>query len=177
MKKIFIVIYGLLLFTHPVTAAPKHGLSLYGPQDLKYNPSQSYDYANPNAPKGGNLVLADFGAFTKLNPASLKGVTAPGIGQLVFQRAMDSSIDDNEPFSQYGNLVEKTEVATSVFSTRFPYCENGSLSSIELSIALWNTSCPIPGAVTPFREAGLSFVNAPKSASTRFPPFGAFGLA
>ena len=111
MKKIFIVIFGLLLFAHPVTATPKHGLSLYGPQDLKYNPGQPYDYANPNAPKGGNLALADFGAFTKLNPASLKGVTAPGIGQLVFQTAMDSSTDDDEPFSQYGNLVEKAEVA------------------------------------------------------------------
>jgi len=111
MKKILIIICGLLLFAQPVIATPKHGLSLYGPQDLKYNPDQPYDHANPNAPKGGNLVLADFGAFTKLNPASLKGVTAPGVGILVFQNAMDSSADDKEPFSQYGNLVEKAEVA------------------------------------------------------------------
>jgi microcin C transport system substrate-binding protein len=92
-------------------AIPQYGLSLYGPQDLKYKPGQSYEYANPNAPKGGNLVLSDFGAFTKLNPASLKGVTAPGIGQLVFQTPMDSSADDGEPFSQYGNLAEKVELA------------------------------------------------------------------
>ena len=56
-------------------------------------------------------MLSDFGAFTKLNPASLKGVTAPGIGQLVFQTPMDSSTDDGEPFSQYGNLVESVELA------------------------------------------------------------------
>ena len=30
---------------------------------------------------------------------------------MVFQNAMDSSADDNEPFSQYGNLVEKAEVS------------------------------------------------------------------
>ena len=101
----------LLLLAQPAWGTPQHGLSLYDAQDLKYKPGQNYKYANPNAPKGGNLVLSDFGAFTKLNPASLKGVTAPGIQQLVFQTAMDSSADDDEPFSQYGNLVEKVELA------------------------------------------------------------------
>lgn len=111
MKIILTAILGLLFFVGPATAEPHHGLSLYGPQDLKYKPGQPYEYANPNAPKGGNLALADFGAFTKLNPLSLKGVTAPGIGQLVFQTPMDSSADDDEPFSQYGNLAEKAEVS------------------------------------------------------------------
>ena len=100
-----------MLLAQQAWGTPQHGLSLYDAQDLKYKPGQNYKYANPNAPKGGNLVLSDFGAFTKLNPASLKGVTAPGIGQLVFQTPMDSSADDDEPFSQYGNLVEKVELA------------------------------------------------------------------
>ncbi|MFQ5481183.1 MAG: extracellular solute-binding protein [Nitrospinaceae bacterium] len=114
--------HGLLLFTGclallwtgtaPVWASnPAHGLSLYGPAGLKYGPGDPYGYANPNAPKGGRLVLSTFGAFTKLNPASLKGVAAPGIDALVFQNPMDSSLDDDEPFSQYGNLVEKVELA------------------------------------------------------------------
>ena len=111
MKIILNITIGLLLFAYQVMAEPHHGLSLYGPQGLKYKQGEPYVYSNPKAPKGGNLTLADFGAFTKLNPASLKGVTAPGIGQLVFQNAMDSSADDNEPFSQYGNLVEKAEVS------------------------------------------------------------------
>ena len=101
----------VMLLAQQAWGTPQHGLSLYDAQDLKYKPGQNYKYANPNAPKGGNLVLSDFGAFTKLNPASLKGVTAPGIQQLVFQTAMDSSADDDEPFSQYGNLVEKVELA------------------------------------------------------------------
>lgn len=111
MKKAFSILLGILFFANPVLATPQHGLSLYGPQDLKYKPGQPYDHANPNAPKGGNLVLSDFGAFTKLNPVSLKGVTAPGIGLLVFQNPMDSSADDEEAFSQYGSLVEKAELA------------------------------------------------------------------
>ena len=111
IKIILNTIIGILLLANQVMAGPHHGISLYGPQGLKYKSGEPYIYANPNAPKGGNLTLADFGAFTKLNPASLKGVTAPGIGQLVFQNAMDSSADDDEPFSQYGNLVEKAEVS------------------------------------------------------------------
>ncbi|MBT5027216.1 MAG: ABC transporter substrate-binding protein, partial [Nitrospina sp.] len=111
MTKIISSLILLLLLNTQAWGTPHHGLSLYGPQDLKYKSGQSYDYANPNAPKGGSLVLSDFGAFTKLNPASLKGVIAPGIGQLVFQTPMDSSADDEEPFSQYGNLVEKVELA------------------------------------------------------------------
>ena len=111
MTKVLSSFIIVLLLAQQIWATPHHGLSLYGPEDLKYKPGQNYKYANPNAPKGGNLVLSDFGAFTKLNPASLKGVTAPGIGQLVFQTPMDSSADDDEPFSQYGNLVEKVELA------------------------------------------------------------------
>ena len=79
MTKFLSLFILLLTVAHPAWAIPQHGLSLYGPQGLKYKPGQSYEYANPNAPKGGNLVLSDFGAFTKLNPASLKGVTAPGM--------------------------------------------------------------------------------------------------
>ena len=112
MKKIIFTFFPLLLLSaNSVIATPQHGLSLYGPQDLKYKAGHPYNYANPNAPKGGTGVLADFGAFTKLNPASLKGVAAPGIGVLVFQTAMDSSADENEAFSQYGSLVEKADLA------------------------------------------------------------------
>ena len=99
------------LFFSSVFANPLNGLSLYGPEHLKYKKGQHYEYSNPKAPNGGHLVLADFGAFTKLNPASLKGVPAPGIANLVFQTPMDSSADDFEPFSQYGSLVEKVELA------------------------------------------------------------------
>ena len=120
MKKIIYTFFALLILSaNSVTATPQHGLSLYGPQDLKYKAGQPYDYANPKAPKGGNLVLADFGAFTKLNPASLKGVTAPGIGMLVYQTAMDSSADENEAFSQYGSLVEKAELAENHLSLTY----------------------------------------------------------
>jgi microcin C transport system substrate-binding protein len=112
MKSHFVLTaLALLLVTADPAVADQHGLSLYGPAGLKYKPDQHFDYVNPNAPKGGHLVLSEFGAFTKLNPFSLKGVPSPGLGGLVFQTPMDDSIDDDEAFSQYGNLVEKVELA------------------------------------------------------------------
>ncbi|QPJ63568.1 MAG: ABC transporter substrate-binding protein [Candidatus Nitronauta litoralis] len=113
MKRIStLILLTVTLMAAYVQAAPgTHGLSLYGPKGLKYGPNEPYPYANPEAPKGGRLVLAQFGAFTKLNPLSLKGVPAAGLGQLVFETPMDGSFSDEEPFSQYGHLVESVELA------------------------------------------------------------------
>jgi microcin C transport system substrate-binding protein len=110
-KRLLILPLLILLNAVPALAEPQHGLSLYGPEELKYKADEPYEYANPKAPKGGHLVLSDFGAFTKLNPSSLKGVPASRISELVFQTPMDSSSDDGEPFSQYGNLIKKVDLA------------------------------------------------------------------
>ena len=54
-------------------AAPAMGLG-YQP---KYPPNFShFDYVNPDAPKGGELVLSEFGNFDGLNPFLLKGISA-----------------------------------------------------------------------------------------------------
>jgi len=133
MKKHFLFLFlllGFVLLFAPSGLAGKasHGLSLYGPQDLKYKPGEPYRYGNPNAPKGGHLVLSDFGAFTKLNPLSLKGVPARFIDLLVFQTPMDGSADDNEHFSQYGNLVEKVELADDRLSMIYHIRKNAKFS-------------------------------------------------
>ena len=117
-----------LFFANFAFAGPLHGLSLYGPDALKYQLGQPYEYSDTKALKGGHLILADFGAFTKLNPASLKGVPAPGIGNLIFQTPMDSSADDSEPFSQYGNLVEKVELADNRMTMIYHIYKNAKFS-------------------------------------------------
>ncbi|MEE8127028.1 MAG: ABC transporter substrate-binding protein, partial [Nitrospinaceae bacterium] len=133
MKKHFlflVLLLGFVLLFAPSGLAGKasHGLSLYGPQDLKYKPGEPYRYGDPNAPKGGHLVLSDFGAFTKLNPLSLKGVPARFIDLLVFQTPMDGSADDSEHFSQYGNLVEKVELADDRLSMIYHIRKNAKFS-------------------------------------------------
>ncbi|MHC4884743.1 MAG: extracellular solute-binding protein [Planctomycetota bacterium] len=96
-----------------------HGLALYSQADLKYGPNEPYAHANPNAPKGGTLNLGTLGAFTKLNPFSLKGNAAPGIGGLIFETLMDGSQDGDEAFSQYGLIAEKVSVAVDRLSMTY----------------------------------------------------------
>jgi len=127
-KSFLLIPLFILMNAVAVFAEPQHGLSLYGPEGLKYKADQPYEYANPQAPKRGHLVLSDFGAFTKLNPWSLKGVIAPGISDFVFQTPMDSSSDDDEPFSQYGNLVEKVALAKDHMSMVYHIYKNAKFS-------------------------------------------------
>ena len=83
-----------------------HGMSMYG--DLKYKAGfKHFDYANPDAPKGGDVKLSALGTFDNLNPFILKGVPAFGIGE-TFDTLMVQSSD--EPFSQYGLIAETIEV-------------------------------------------------------------------
>ncbi len=82
-----------------------HAASMFG--DLKYGPGfTNFDYANPDAPKGGEVRLHAIGTFDSLNPYILKGVPANGLGN-VFETLMVNSED--EPFSEYGLIAETIE--------------------------------------------------------------------
>lgn len=76
-----------------------------------------FDYVNPDAPKGGELVLSAVGSFDSFNPYILKGISADGLGTLMFETLMSSSMD--EPFSQYGLLAEDAELAQDKLSVTF----------------------------------------------------------
>lgn len=115
-------------FTLGLSASePTYGISLYGPADLKYKEGETYKHANPNAPKGGILKLTSLGSFTKLNPFSLKGTPAPGVG-MVFETLMDSSVDGDEPFSEYGLLAEKVQLADDKNSITYYLNKNAKFS-------------------------------------------------
>jgi microcin C transport system substrate-binding protein len=76
--------------------------------DTKYPPGFThFDYANPDAPKGGEVHEYAIGTFDNLNPYILKGVPAAGIGG-VYDRLMVSSAD--EPFTEYGLVAQSIEV-------------------------------------------------------------------
>ena len=85
-----------------------HGISAFG--ELKYPPDfQHFDYANPDAPKGGTMSFRGFLAsqtFDSLNAFILAGEPAQGLGYLYDQllvRAFD------EPDAVYGLLAETIE--------------------------------------------------------------------
>ncbi|MGB5397933.1 MAG: ABC transporter substrate-binding protein, partial [Gammaproteobacteria bacterium] len=78
---------------------------------------QHFDYVNPDAKKGGELVLSGFGTFDSLNPFLLKGISADGLGALVFESLLEKSLD--EPFSEYGLLADDFELAEDGLSVTF----------------------------------------------------------
>jgi microcin C transport system substrate-binding protein len=91
----------------PPAARPVSGpaISMYG--DLKYPAGFThFQYANPDAHKGGEVKLAAFGTFDTLNPFTLKGLPAAGLGEL-FDTLMAPSRD--EAFSYYSLVAETIE--------------------------------------------------------------------
>ncbi|WP_158043573.1 extracellular solute-binding protein [Skermanella pratensis] len=81
-------------------AMAEFGEPLYGP-DMRHWP-----YANPDAPKGGSIVLGAFGSFDSLNTYILRGSWPSGIG-LISDSLMTGSGD--ELSSAYGLIAETAE--------------------------------------------------------------------
>ena len=106
----------LCAYSYSLLAAPwQYGLSMYG--DFKY-PSNftHFEYANPNAPKGGIFKRAAIGSFDSLNPFIVKGTAAAGIS-MIYDTLLKQSVD--EPFSCYGLIAEKIKVADDFSSVSF----------------------------------------------------------
>jgi microcin C transport system substrate-binding protein len=82
-----------------------HGIAMHG--DLKYGPDFThFEYADPNAKKGGEMRQAALGTFDSFNPFIVKGNPAAGIGG-IYDSLLTASAD--EPFSAYGLLAESVE--------------------------------------------------------------------
>ena len=106
-----------------------HGASLTA--ELKYGPDfKHFDYANPNAPKGGIARLGTQGSFDSFNPFIVKGDTPTGIG-IIFDTLMGRSLDQGS--TEYGLLAEWIE-----------YPEDFSWASFRLRDgAAWHDGVPI----------------------------------
>jgi microcin C transport system substrate-binding protein len=96
-----------------------HAFSLYDtpkyPADFKH-----FDYVNPDAPRGGELFLANPDrrtSFDKFNPFSLKGVAAAGVSNLMFETLATGSSD--EVATMYGLLADDMELAPDRMSMTF----------------------------------------------------------
>lgn len=82
-----------------------HAIAMHGeikyPQDFKH-----FEYASPNALKGGKLREAAMGTFDSLNGFITRGTSASKLG-LIYDTLTTSSQD--EPFTQYGLVAERIE--------------------------------------------------------------------
>lgn len=84
----------------------------------KYPPGfKHFSYVNPEARKGGTLVLSGFGNFDSLNPFLLKGAAADGLNLLIFEPLMVQSQD--EAYSLYAHLAEDIQLASDKLSVTF----------------------------------------------------------
>ena len=96
----------LLGSAHAASAAPAHGIAMYGDPALPPD-FVSLPYANPDAPKGGRVVTGNVGGFDSLNPFILRGSPPWQLAHLTHETLLGRSWD--EPFTLYGLLAESVE--------------------------------------------------------------------
>jgi microcin C transport system substrate-binding protein len=107
----------------PRAAEPRHGMSIFG--DLKYPPDfRHFDYVNPDAPKGGRLVMTAPNWYFNQNPLTfntLNGYVTRGDAaprpELTFDGLMTSAAD--EPNSLYGLVAESVSISDDDREYRF----------------------------------------------------------
>lgn len=117
MRRTAVALSALLTALAPAAglAEPRHGVAMLGepalPEDFRHFP-----YADPEAPKGGEVTYCVVGSFDNLNPFIIKSLrtTARGMidtiyGNLVFEPLMQRNA--GEPFSLYGLLAETIDLS------------------------------------------------------------------
>jgi peptide/nickel transport system substrate-binding protein len=87
-------------------AEPRHGIAMYGEPALPPD-FVSLPYANPDAPKGGEIIFGEAGSYDSLNPYIVKGSAPAGVALLTVETLLGRSYD--EPFTLYGLLAESVD--------------------------------------------------------------------
>lgn len=83
-----------------------HGIAMHGAPAMAAGFSHM-PYVNPDAPKGGRLVLGLSGTFDSLNPMIVRGLAVQQIRGYVIESLMARGQD--EPFTLYGLLADRVE--------------------------------------------------------------------
>lgn len=105
----------LCLSQEPTPQQGSHALAMHGKP--KYTEGFThFDYANPDAPKGGSIVRYARGSFDSFNQFITKGNPATGIGYIYDSLTVGSR---DEPFTQYGLVAERIFIPTERDSVTF----------------------------------------------------------
>ncbi|KPA95523.1 extracellular solute-binding protein [Pseudomonas asplenii] len=121
MRLVLSLTFGTLaLFASVAHAAPaQHALTVYG-EPPKYPASFShFDYANPDAPKGGSLKRSaiEIGQFDHVLPYIDKGIGVSQIDGYIYSPLAVRSLD--EPYTVYGLVAQKMQRSDDGLSLRF----------------------------------------------------------
>ena len=95
-------VLSFLMSAGAATAA--EGIAMHGEPALKSGFAH-FPYVNPQAPKGGRVVLGQSGSFDNLNPLIIKGDPAAGVREFAIESLMARSLD--EPFALYPLLADE----------------------------------------------------------------------
>jgi peptide/nickel transport system substrate-binding protein len=94
-KKFLTLLLVGLLHASGATAEPVHGIAMHGAP--KHAPGFKHlPYVDPDAPKGGRVVLGALGTYDSLNAFSIKGTTPSGLREYVYDSLLTRAGD--EPF-------------------------------------------------------------------------------
>jgi len=99
----------------PQATGPMTGFALFGAPALAPG-FKSFPYVNPDAPKGGEIVLGGTGSFDSFNPFILRGKAA-GESSRVYDTLLRESAD--EPSTGYAHLAASLEVAPDHLSVAY----------------------------------------------------------
>lgn len=101
----------MLLAASPVAAAnhdaPAHGIAMHGEPALPAD-FERFRYADPDAQRGGRVVLALQGTYDSLNPWIVLGVAPDLAPRFVMESLMTRALD--EPFSVYGLVARSVSM-------------------------------------------------------------------
>ena len=105
-----LVAFGLCLLSLSAASSAeeqRHGIAMHGEPSLPRN-FPHLPYANPDALKGGRIVLALQGSFDSINPLIVLGLAPDAVPKYVLQSLMQRSLD--EPFTVYGLVARSAEM-------------------------------------------------------------------
>jgi microcin C transport system substrate-binding protein len=125
----FFALLAFLELTLAQEPTVSHAISLGG--DVKYPADFThFDYVNPDAPKGGDVVLGAIGNYDSFNGFIAEGAPPAGLG-LIYDTLVVGSAD--EAFTEYGLLAETIEVPADKSYVQFVLREG----------ATWHDGVPI----------------------------------
>ncbi len=87
---------------------PVHAITQYGDPPLYPADFPHWNYVNPDAPRGGTLVVGAFGSFDSLNDNIMQGDPVQGLS-LIYASLTSASAD--EVAVQYAEMAESIELA------------------------------------------------------------------
>jgi peptide/nickel transport system substrate-binding protein len=127
-----------MALTAPLAWAQSHGIAMYGEPALPPD-FVSLPYANPDAPKGGRIVMGESGGFDSLNPFIVNGIAPYGVSALTVESLMGRSYD--EPFTLYGVLAESITTDPERSFVEFTLRENARFadgSPVTVDDVIWS---------------------------------------